>query len=53
MRKTLYWILKIISILLLIVPGILCLPGFIFHILSEEVDGESFEDKMTKDINDL
>jgi hypothetical protein len=53
MRKTLYWILKIISVLLLIVPGILCLPGFIFHILSEEVAGEPFEDRMTKDINNL
>ena len=36
MSKILFWGLKIISVLFLIVPIILCLPGVIFHVLSEE-----------------
>lgn len=36
MSKILFWGLKIISVLFLIIPIILCLPGVIFHVLSEE-----------------
>lgn len=36
MSKILFWGLKIISVLFLIVPIVLCLPGVIFHVLSEE-----------------
>lgn len=36
--KILYWTTKIISVALLIVPLLLCLPGVILHILSEEID---------------
>jgi hypothetical protein len=45
MSKVLYWILKIISILLLVIPIVLCLPGLIFHVLSEEL-----EDRVEKKI---
>jgi hypothetical protein len=38
MYKFLYWALKIISVLLLLIPLILCLPGLIFHVLSEEIE---------------
>jgi len=36
--KILYWITKIISVALLIVPFVLCIPGVILHILSEEIE---------------
>jgi len=36
-NKLLYWVLKIISVLLLFGPLVLCLPGLLFHVLSEEV----------------
>ena len=36
MSKILFWGLKIISVIFLIIPIILCLPGVIFHELSEE-----------------
>lgn len=38
MKLVISWTLKIISIALLIVPLILCVPGLIFHVLSEELD---------------
>lgn len=38
MKKILYWFLKIISILLLFIPMILSVPGFILHVLSEEIE---------------
>lgn len=37
MSKFLYWVLRIISALLLLGPLVLCLPGLLFHVLSEEV----------------
>jgi hypothetical protein len=40
--KILYWTIKIISVALLIVPFVLCLPGVILHILSEEIE-EKYE----------
>ncbi len=49
MYRLIYWVLKIISALLLLVPVILCLPGLMFHILSEEFDGLSFGDEMNED----
>jgi hypothetical protein len=36
MSKILFWGLKIISVIFLIIPIMLCLPGVIFHVLSEE-----------------
>lgn len=45
MSKFLYWILKIVSVLLLILPLILCLPGLIFHILSEELLDNIYKEK--------
>ena len=36
MSKMLFWGLKIISVIFLIIPIMLCLPGVIFHVLSEE-----------------
>jgi hypothetical protein len=36
--KILYWAIKIISVALLIVPFVLCIPGVILHILSEEIE---------------
>ncbi len=35
--KFFYWVLKTVSVLLLIPPLLLCIPGFILHILSEEL----------------
>jgi len=49
MYRVIYWVLKIISALLLLVPVILCLPGLMFHILSEEFDGLGFGDEMNED----
>ena len=40
--KILYWTTKIISVALLIVPFVLCIPGFILHIVSEEIE-EKYE----------
>lgn len=37
MSKLLYWVLRIISAILLLGPLVLCLPGLLFHVLSEEV----------------
>jgi hypothetical protein len=42
--KILYWTIKIISVVLLIVPLLLCLPGVILHIVSEEIE-EKYESK--------
>ncbi len=36
--KILYWTIKIISVALLIVPLLLCLPGVLLHIISEEIE---------------
>jgi hypothetical protein len=36
--KILYWTIKIISVALLIVPFVLCIPSVILHIVSEEID---------------
>ena len=38
MKLIISWTLKIISVVLLIVPLILCVPGLIFHVLSSELD---------------
>ena len=38
MKKLLYWVLKIISVILLIPAFIVAIPGFIFYILSEECE---------------
>ena len=51
-NKILYWTFKIPSILLLVVPLILSIPGFLLHLISEEFDGETFSDKINKDINE-
>jgi hypothetical protein len=40
MKKIFYWGIKIISVLLLIIPLVLCLPGFMLHVLAEELDNE-------------
>jgi len=40
MKKVFYWVLKIISVLLLITPLVLSIPGFLLHVLSEELDNE-------------
>jgi hypothetical protein len=36
--KILYWTIKIISVTLLIIPLILVIPGFILHVISEEIE---------------
>ncbi len=36
--KILYWTIKIISVALLIIPLILVIPGFILHVISEEIE---------------
>jgi hypothetical protein len=41
-RKFLYWTFKILAISLLIIPVILVIPGFIFHVISEELDRDEF-----------
>lgn len=38
MNKLLYWILKIISVILLTPAFIVAIPGFIFYVLSEECE---------------
>ncbi|MEY4573217.1 MAG: hypothetical protein RLZ10_2501 [Bacteroidota bacterium] len=43
--KILYWLTKIISVALLIVPLILFIPGFILHIISEEIEENIFKTK--------
>lgn len=48
-NNILYWSLKIPSILLLVVPFILSIPGFLLFLLSEVFDGETLSDKMKRD----
>jgi len=36
--KILYWTTKIISVVLLVIPLLLCLPGLLLHIISEELE---------------
>lgn len=43
MKRVVYYVLKVVSITLLIVPVILCLPGLILHILSEEMETKTVE----------
>ena len=38
MNKLLYWILKIISVILFIPAFIVAIPGFIFYMASEECE---------------
>lgn len=52
MSKLLYWVLKIISILFFVLPIILCLPGLIFHILSEELEEWDINKSIKKDFED-
>jgi Na+-driven multidrug efflux pump len=49
-NNILYWVLRIPAILLLIIPFILGIPGFVLFLLSEEFDRESFYEKMNNDI---
>jgi hypothetical protein len=49
-NNILYWVFKISAILLLIIPFILAIPGFVLYLLSEEFDGETFYEKMNNDI---
>jgi len=52
MSKFLYWVLKIISILFLVIPIILCLPGIIFHVLSEELEERIEKKSLRQKINE-
>jgi len=49
-NNILHWIFKISAILLLIIPFILGIPGFVLYLLSEEFDGETFYEKIDNDI---
>ena len=49
-NNILYWVLRIPAILLLIIPFILGIPGFILYLLSQEFDRETFNEKMNNDI---
>jgi len=49
-NNILHWIFKISAILLLIIPFILGIPGFVIYLISEEFDGETFYKKMNNDI---
>jgi hypothetical protein len=49
-NNILYWVLRIPAILLLIIPFILGIPGFILYLLSQEFNGETFNEKMNNDI---
>ena len=52
MKKIIYYTLKVISILLLSIPVILCLPGLIFHVLSEEFYDKFIEENNKNNNND-
>jgi uncharacterized membrane protein len=52
-NNILYWVFKIPAILLLIIPFILSIPGFVLFLLSEEFDGETFNEKMNNDIKNF
>jgi hypothetical protein len=52
-NRILYWTFKIPAILLLAVPFVLSIPGFILFLLSEEFDGESFDSRMHNDIKNM
>jgi uncharacterized membrane protein len=47
MIKILYWIFKVISVILLIPAFIIAIPGFIFYVISEELEELGYE-KNTK-----
>jgi len=44
MKKILSTIIRIISILMLIPPLVLALPGLVLNILSEEMDSKTIEE---------
>ena len=49
-NNILYWTFKILAMVLLSVPIILSIPGFLLHLISEEFDGRPFSEKMLDDI---
>jgi hypothetical protein len=49
MKLIISWTLKIISISLLIVPLLLCVPGLIFHVISTELDERWDDEKVDND----
>ncbi len=36
--KILYWAIKTISVLLVAIPLLLCVPGLLLHVISEELE---------------
>lgn len=48
MNKLLYWIFKILSIILLIPAGIIAIPGLCFYLLSEEYEDYDINNEMKK-----
>jgi hypothetical protein len=49
-NSILYWVFKVLSVILLSVPIILCIPGFLLYLISEEFDTKTFTEKMWDDI---
>jgi hypothetical protein len=46
MKKVLIIIIKVISIILIVLPLLLALPGVVLNILSEEMENKSIEDNV-------
>jgi hypothetical protein len=52
MKRILTITIRVISIVLLVPPLLLALPGVILNILSEEMDNKTIEDNMKEYDND-
>jgi hypothetical protein len=52
MKRILIITIRVISIVLLVPPLLLALPGVILNILSEEMDNKTIEDNMKEYHND-